>query len=798
MPALVVRDGPLAGRRFVVEREVLLGRQDADVTIEDPRISRRHAVVRVRSGALEIEDLGSLNGTWVNGARLTGTRRLASGDVVALGDTTMLVEAGAGRESGTVLAGGTRVAPALRRGADAGGEPAALAEDELRPVTALFADIVGSTGLGERLRPDEVKALVGECVTRMARAVEQFGGTVQAYMGDGIAAFFGLPTAHEDDVERAARAALRIVDVVGEYAAEVEAAWGISDFNARVGINTGEAGVGLVGSSDPQAVSLGDTTNVAARLQTLAEPGTIAVGEATARSLVHRFALEPLGEVSVKGRVKPVEIWRLVCAGAATRPAARTPLVGRQAELDRLRMVLDELTAGRGQVALVLGDAGIGKTRLLGELRELGAERVTWLEGQCRSYGTELLYGPFVEMARRWIGVEEGEPELSVRAKLRAKLALLPAAALDAVLPAFARLLSLRPAPDDPLAALPPAQLAAALRSAFATWVATLARQGPVVVAVDDLHWADPPTLELAGELLALSDTEPVLFVGTSRIDPASDGWKLRVRVLSEFSHRAVELQLAPLPDDAARELLAALPRSAELTPDELETVVRGAEGNPLYLEELLEAVAEAPRADPEEPSPLTAVARPAVLTPTLESLLLARADRLSPPARRLARVAAVIGRSFPLRVLEHVAGGDGLDRGLAELLRAGIVRELSRYPETEYVFRHGLLREALLSTLPPARRRELYTTVGTACETLFSASLDERLELLAHYFSRSDDPARALDYLERSGLRAAELGADERAAQYWRRALVVAERQGDDAAVDRLVGRLAAVEGRR
>lgn len=258
------------------------------------------------------------------------------------------------------------------------------ATDELRPVTVLFADIVGSTALGERLAPDEVKALVGECVSRMSRAVEEFGGFVQAYAGDGICAYFGVPTAHEDDPERAARAALRILAVVGEYARDIEAAWGISEFDVRVGVNSGQAAVGTVGGADPQPVALGDATNVAARLQAAAMPGSIVVGGATAQHLGTRFVLEPIGEISVKGRSQPVTSSRLVEA-AAGRPAPPGVLVGRDEEVGRLLAVMRELDSGRGQVVLLTGDAGIGKTRLLGELREMAGVATTWLERHCPS-----------------------------------------------------------------------------------------------------------------------------------------------------------------------------------------------------------------------------------------------------------------------------------------------------------------------------------------------------------------------------------------------------------------------------
>jgi class 3 adenylate cyclase len=233
-----------------------------------------------------------------------------------------------------------------------------MRQDEMRPITALFADIVGSTGLGERLGPDEVKALIGECVTRMSRAVEEFGGVIQAFMGDGICAYFGVPAAHEDDPERAARAALRIIGVAAGYAGEVEAAWGIEGFNVRVGVNSGPAAVGLVGGEDSQTVALGDTTNVAARLQSAAQPGSIAIGPGTASRLDERFVLEPLGEVTVKGRSEPVTASRLVGPRPVTEPPSRTPLVGRDREVARLRTAAADLRAGRGQVVLLVGTPG--------------------------------------------------------------------------------------------------------------------------------------------------------------------------------------------------------------------------------------------------------------------------------------------------------------------------------------------------------------------------------------------------------------------------------------------------------
>jgi class 3 adenylate cyclase len=642
------------------------------------------------------------------------------------------------------------------------------AEDELRPVTALFADIVGSMALGERLAPDEVKVLVGECVSRMSRAIEEFGGTVQAYMGDGICGYFGVPVAHEDDPERAGRAALRIVELVSEYARDVAVAWGIEGFNVRVGINSGQAAVGPVGAGAPQEVALGDTPNVAARLQSLAEPGTIALGGATAERLAQRFVLEPIGEVSVKGRNEPVTAWRLVRARVAARETPPNPLVGRDGELERLRGAVEELAAGRGQVLLIVGDAGIGKTRLLDELRAIAGARVTWLEGECVSYGGELLLWPCVQILKSWLGVEDAEPDVAVRTKLRARLG----PRLPEALPGLARLLAIRlePGVEARPGSLSPDELAAEIRAAYRAWVESLAAERPVVVALEDAHWADASTRDLAEELLELTDRAPVLVAVTTRQDPASEGFRFRLRVLADYPHRTLELMLGPLSDEAAGRLLATMVPGV-LDAGARREIVERAEGNPLYLEELLRALVEGGGLVRRRTWTLNHTAAAELLPPAIENLLVARVDRLPEEARQLAQVAAVAGRSFPVRVLEHVVGTEQVERTLPILLRAEIVREVRRYPELECTFKHGLFQEAALSTLTAERRRDLHGRVARAFEDVFADSLEEHLEILAQLYARSNELERALEYLVRAAARAEEFDAGAQAVELRRRA---------------------------
>jgi DNA-binding SARP family transcriptional activator len=631
-----------------------------------------------------------------------------------------------------------------RAAAKPGGEPAAPItrpiEEELRPVTVVFADIVGSTALGERLEPDEAKVLVGECVTMMSRAVDEYGGTVQAYQGDGICAYFGVPAAHEDDPERAARTALRILEVVRGYTRDIEAAWGISGFAVRIGVNSGTAAVGLVGTVDPQTVALGDATNVAARLQAVAEPGAILVGQTTARRLAHRFVLEPIGEIPVKGRDEAVAASRLLRAKEREPRAPTTPLVGRDRELVELRGVVDDLASGRGRVVLLAGAPGIGKTRLLTELASIAGDRATWLEGRCHSYGG-LPAWPFAEIVLGWLGAEISEPEIAIRTKARAGLGALLGSETEQVLVPLAALLRLRlgfaaPAPGD------------GVERAYLRWLQTLAAERPVIVAVEDTQWADAPTRELAEALLGLTDRAPVALVLTEEPIPGSEGAALRLHALGRYGHRTIELSLGPISDAAAEELLTGLV-DARIDRTSRLGLIREAEGNPLYLEELARAFVEG-ALEPRGRTWTVTTASLELLPPSLENLLVARIDRQPDGPRRLAQIAAAIGRTFPVGVLERVAG-ESITEALTALLHAEIVREVTRYPEFECRFTHGLLREAVLSTLTSARRRSLYSQIAAAFESEYADSLDEHLERLAHYYAQAGSLPKALEYAERA-----------------------------------------------
>jgi class 3 adenylate cyclase len=756
-----IGDGADGARRVRISGQLTLGRGDeGGLFIDDPEISRAHAVIAQTPDGLEIRDLSSLNGTWVNEERINTPTALAPGDVIKIGKTRIEV----------LAAGGQTLAPPSRA------SPTPVdAEDELRPVSVLFADVVGSTPLAERLDPEDFAALMGGCVDRMCRAVEQFGGVIDAYMGDGIAAFFGFPAATEDDADRAATAALAVVDAIEKYAVEVRGTSRLADLRVRVGVNSGQVAIGVVGVAERHTVALGDTMNVAARLQGTAEPGTIVIGGATARKLGGRFLLAPLGHLMVRGRERPVEAWRLLRARPERPKSERTGLVGRGRERERLLTAAAALRAGQGQVVLLNGEPGIGKTRLLEWLREKIGDDVSWLEGRCASYGGQPLYHALADALRGWVGRDD----VMRRSATLERLGLEPDA-----LPYLATLLSADADLENGGANGASDQFGAALAQAYASWLIGICREGPVVLALHDIHWADHGTLDVVEALTTLVRDRPLMIAATSRAAPDARDRQFRERAQREHPDRVVDVALGPLTEPEADALLAQ--RSpGELAPEARREVLRLAEGNPLYLEQLLHSLLESGGLAARPTWALTISS--AQLPTALESLLIARIAALPRDARRVAQVGAVLGRTFPAAVLVEVSGVSDVQRDLMQLSRANIIRESRAMPNREYSFTHGLLQEAALTTLTRARRRELYRRVAVAYENAFSDSIDDHLEQLAFYRARGGDLQRALEYLERAANRAAALRAQTQAANLWSRAAALAEKMEDPEARDRI-----------
>jgi class 3 adenylate cyclase/tetratricopeptide (TPR) repeat protein len=615
--------------------------------------------------------------------------------------------------------------------------------DEIRPVTSLFADVVGSTGLGERLTAAEVKALIGECVTRMCEAIEGFGGSVRSYMGDGIAGFFGIDVARQDDCERAVRAALEIRHVVAEYARDVRAAWGVNDFNVRVGINSGRVAVGQIGASDPQRLALGDSINVAARLQGAARPGSILIGPAVADSISHRFVLHPIGAVEIRGRAAVVHAYELEAEGAGhLRRLTEGPFVGRRDELGALASSLVDLGKGRGQVALVTGEAGLGKSRLVREARKRAPSEVLWLDGYCDAVDARLPYRPFVDALCAWLGVSRQASPIEIRVRLSAVGRELFEDRFDEVVPFLARLLgvSMTTRLDRRMDGLPHADLEAALVRSLGEWLSVLAMRRPVVLAIDNFCSAAEPTVRAAESLLARIESVPFLLMVTARSEAYGPWEELRARALTDFRSRCVEVHVEPLRTEDGHELVGALASEGWLLPRLAELIVDRAEGNPLYIEELLAAVSGSPDPGLEFQSRIPSA---------LEGVLLARIDALPIPTRRVLQAAAVLGRTFMHDVLVGMVDDPAGEAEIARLVRADVIREHGREPKG-YAFRHGLIRDAALSTLTPRHMQLLNARAADALQAWRLFDPDRDACALVGYYVDSDRDSEAIDCLDR------------------------------------------------
>jgi ABC-type oligopeptide transport system substrate-binding subunit/class 3 adenylate cyclase len=674
------------------------------------------------------------------------------------------------------------------------GDESRAMREERKVVTALFADLVGSTALGERLEPEELKLIVGDAIARVIGSVEAYGGTVKDLAGDGVLALFGAPIAHEDDPERAVRSGLRIVEEVAEYAREVEAGWGLTGFGVRVGIDTGPVVVGAFGGGGRvEYAALGDAVNTAARLQAHAAPGTVLVGSETHRLLEPLLEWGEPQELVLKGKDLPVVARAAI--GVRGSPGRRrgldqtlTRLVGRERELASASRAVDAALAGAGGILFLTGEPGIGKSRLLADLRSLfehaeaGHGRPLWIEGRCVSYGESMPYWPFRDLLRSWLGVLSDEPELRVRVALRRSVDRLFGDRAPEIHPYLAAVLGVMLEPDGAarLSELSPEALQYRTFEVVRTLIRRLADEGPVAVALEDLHWADATSLQLLERLLGDTEEAAILLVLTTRAERDHPSWSVKEAAARDLPHRTGEIALEALSGDAGRELLHALVGEATLPKEMERRILEPAEGNPFFLEELVRSIADAGalvrdgngwRFDHEVEIEIPS---------TVEKTILARIDRLSADAHAALMAASVLGRQFGLPLLEAVSGGDGVHTALRDLQRLDLVRESRRWPEPEYRFKHALIQEAAYRTLVTEQRNHLHRKAAEWLEERYAGREEEVEGLLAHHWLGAADEDKAALHLARAGDRARQEYALDEAISHYRELLPILERRGE------------------
>jgi class 3 adenylate cyclase len=658
------------------------------------------------------------------------------------------------------LAGATAAAPEPATRIDQKPQDTA----ERRQVTVMFSDLVGSTALSACMDPEDLRDVISAYQKCVTETVQRFGGFVAKYMGDGVLVYFGYPQAHEDDAERAVRAGLELIAAVGRLKPS-------APLQTRVGIATGLVVVGdLIGSGESQERGIvGETPNIAARLQGIAEPNTVVIADSTRKLLGNLFDLQALGPQELKGIGGPVSAW------AALRPASiesrfeamhasgLTELVGREEELELLLRRWSKAKTGEGQVVLLSGEAGIGKSRLTAALLErLAREPHSRLRYFCSPQHTDSAFYPIISHMERAAGLAHDDAPPARLDKLDAVLAQTSTPPEDAAL--FAEMLSL---PNDgryPALALSPEQCRQRTLEALTAQVAGLASRQPVLMIFEDAHWTDPTSLEAFARTVDRTKTLPVLLIVTFRPE-FNPPWVGQSRVTSVTLNRLGKRDAAAI--------IARLFGNKELPAEVMAEIVERTDGIPLFVEEMTKAVLEA-EGEGEAQRTVAAVPSPALAVPaSLHASLMARLDRLG-PAKEVAQIGAAIGREFSHPLLAAVTRkpeaelGSALDR----LVDAGLLFRKGVPPHATYLFKHALVQDAAYGTLLREPRRALHARIAETLEGQFADIAESQPELLARHYTEAGLIEKAVSFWRTAGQRSLARSALLEGVEQLKRAL--------------------------
>jgi len=648
-------------------------------------------------------------------------------------------------------------------------------EGERRQVTVLFADLAGFSALAEQRDPEDVHTIVDRCFATIASEVHRFEGTINQYTGDGVMALFGAPIAHEDAPRRAAHAALAIQRAVRDLSRELASRLERS-LEMRIGLNTGPVVVGKIGDDlRMDYTAVGDTTNVAARLQQSARPGSVLVGASTHRLIAGYFEMLDLGELSVKGHT-PVQAFEVLRArGRKARldvesERGLTPLVGRDRDLATLTEVFGRVQDGQGHVVFLAGEAGIGKSRLVLEFRRrlaAAGDPPTWLEGRCVSFGQSSPLLPVVDQLRANFRIDDFDGEPEIIAKVEHGMRRL--GGLEAHVPFVRYLLSVDPG-DPAVTAMDASQRRKRTFDAVLAMSLRGATLRPLVFVFEDLHWVDSSTeLYLAALIDSIAATR-ILVVATHRLGYSPP-----------FGTRSFQtrLTLGPLSEAEAVAMAGGMLGVERLPADVTRALLDKAEGVPLFVEEVTKTLLDLGILERENGG--FRVVRPirdAAVPDTIHDIIMARLDRLGEEGKRTVQLASVIGRQFRRRLLERIAGLPGELEGLLQELKAlEIIYEQGRFPEPTYIFKHAVIQDVAYQSLLVQRRKELHRAVGRAIEELYPERLAEHYDELAHHFVEGEQWDEAFRYSVLAGDRAAHAFASAEARRHYAQALEVATR---------------------
>ena len=659
--------------------------------------------------------------------------------------------------------------------------PSVDLSENRRLVTILFADLSGSTLLGERLDPEDLRRILTEYFGALSREIQRFGGTVDKYIGDAVMAVFGAPLAHEDDGERAINAALAMQDSIGRLNDDLERRYN-RRLSLRIGINTGEVVAGLLAGDVQSAYTVvGDAVNTAQRFESAAPPGGVLVSQSTWQLTRRTFRFEPIKPLVLKGKSEPQSAYRVTGLRQQEVELAATPLVGRAEDLAQLQRAIDSALQGNGQSIHIAGEAGVGKSRLVREFRASVHPLVLQFVSRCASFEVDAPYTLIARLLRFAFRIDPGTDESAAETSLTVGFE-----AVGQSLDSMETVLLLYVLGYNRHSSFDPESQQRVLLNLVRRYMAANSELAPLLIIAEDLHWADSGSVALFRELVRDLAGRRCLLLTTARPN-WSPPWSTEL------------LTLEALPETGARELVETV-FGAPVEDSLLDMILSRTGGNPFFVEEVVHGLWESDvLVDRDGRIGVQVDAAPRVPA-TVQEVLIARLDRLPPSAKRVLQPAAVYGRVFPLRVLENLLPDRQLGESLATLEREAFILAQTVCPEPIYLFRHALIQEVAYQNQLQSQRRVTHSAIGEAIETLYSERLDEFISELAFHYGRSDNDAKAVAWLVRAADRARSLFANHEALTQYAAALErapegegaleagsILERMGD---VQTLIGR--------
>jgi class 3 adenylate cyclase/tetratricopeptide (TPR) repeat protein len=651
-------------------------------------------------------------------------------------------------------------------------------EGERKLVTVLFADVANYTAMAEKIGPEEVHQIMDGCFKILMDEIHKYEGTINQFTGDGVMALFGAPVAHEDHAQRACHAALSFQKAIGYYGEKIKKEYGVN-FQLRIGLNSGPVIVGSIGDDlRMDYTALGDTTNLASRMEGMARPGTILVSNDTHKLARDFFEFKLLGKFEMKGKEKPQAAYEVIKASevetriGASAAKGLTKFVGRENEMEVLKKVFDKAKLGSGQVLGIVGEAGVGKSRIILELQNmLHQDEYAYLEGRCLHYGGTMAYLPIIDILRSYFGIKEGDPEYLIKKKIAERINQLNDKLKD-IFPSLYELFSLKVENEEYLK-LEPKQKREKTFEAIRNLLIRESQNKPLVLAIEDLHWIDKTSEEFITYLIRWLTNTNILLILLYRPE-YTHTWGSK----SYYNKIGVD----QLSTSTSAELVQSILEGAEVVPELKELIIGKTGGNPLFVEELTHSLLENGSIQRKDYQYVLSRKASDIQVPnTIQGIIAARIDRLEDNLKRTMQVASVIGRDFAFRILQTITGmREEIKSYLLNLQGLEFIYEKKLFPELEYIFKHALTQEVAYNSLLHQRKKEIHKKIGKAIEELYPDRLDEFYEMLAYHATAAGQKERALRYLIRASERAHRAAAHREEATHLIRACKIAEESGN------------------